>query len=186
MFVWFSSSLAILHSPNLFSLVSWPPGLEEGRGRNTQMLDQSLTLGLLVRLSLPEMQCISGFAPCGFYQPLTHLKHLPWLSSITCLPWRSLSSHPLGTAFLLGFAFCFIHVLLSTFFILSSHLECQLREGRPSAIWFVYYLWPSIQESPICISIGAQEVFVRTFLVVWWLRLCSECRGPRFNPWSGT
>ena len=112
MFVWFSSSLAILHSPNLFSLVTWPPGLEEGRGRNTQTLDKSLTLGLLVRLPLTEMECISGFAPCGFYQPLTHLKHLPWLSSITCLPWRSLSSHPLGTPFLLGFAFCFIHVFI--------------------------------------------------------------------------
>ena len=25
----------------------------------------------------------------------------------------------------------------------------------------------------------------RTFLVVQWLRLCSQCRGPRFDPWSG-
>ena len=24
-----------------------------------------------------------------------------------------------------------------------------------------------------------------TSLVIWWLRLCSQSRGPRFNPWSG-
>ena len=38
--------------------------------------------------------------------------------------------------------------------------------GQISKIWFIKSKW-------------------RTFLVAQWLRLCSQCRGLGFDPWSG-